>query len=371
MATTAIWDIKGWVGDVLVYAKNPEKTVNPAWNETERAGMLDVMETAMQDAQERGLLNVLEYAAADFKTEQRYFVSGVNCLPDVARQQMIMAKKQWSKEGGIVAYHGYQSFKPGEVTPEQAHSIGIELANRLWGDRFQVIVATHLNTRCIHNHFVVNSVSFIDGYRYYDNKASYALMRRTSDELCKEHTLSVIQQPQYRKKHYAEWDAEQKGQPTWRSAIRVDVDSAVKASMTWSAFLRNLQEAGYEIKTGVKHIAIRPRGKERFVRLRSLGEQYTEDAIRQRILRQRVPERPPRPKPQKVVRVRVYGDFHLSKVTWKGLRALEKRGDNQYVAEYNGVRCTAIYNPFVNRYYVDDKYGVLKDRAPVRDEPCR
>lgn len=148
-------------------------------------------------------------------------------------------------------------------------------------------------------------------------------MRAASDRLCREYGLSVITQHQaYYPKHYAEWQAEQNGQRTWRSAIREDVDRAVMASMTWSAFLRALREQGYEVKTGVKHIAVRPPGKERFVRLRSLGENYTEEAIRERILRQRSPRKTYEPKPKRVIHVKVYGDFRLSKITWKGLRAL-------------------------------------------------
>lgn len=315
MATTRIWDIKGWIGDAVRYAENPEKTENPDY-------MTAVMEDAVQDGISRGLVDVLEYAAAEHKTDMRHFVTGINCDPDIARQQMTMVKKQWHKEDGIVAFHGYQSFKPGEVTPKLAHEMGVELAQKLWGDRFQVVVATHLNTKCIHNHFVLNSVSFADGLKYYDNKENYRLMRRISDEICKAYGLSIIENPQNRRMHYAEWKAEQQGQRTWRTAIREDVDKAIMQSMTWSAFIRSLKEQGYEIKTNVKHIAVRPPGKERFVRLRSLGDGYTEEAIKQRILKQRSPSRPPRPEPKKVLHVKVYGDFKLSKITWKGLRAL-------------------------------------------------
>ena len=186
-----------------------------------------------------------------------------------------------------------------------------------------MIVATHLNTYCFHNHFVLNSVSFLHGKKFNACKESYAKMRATSDRLCKEHGLSVItEHTAYYPKHYAEWEAQKKGQPTWRSAIREDVDKAVMASMSFQAFIRSLKDMRYEVKTGVKHIAVRPPGKERFVRLRSLGDSYTEEAIKQRILKQRAPERPPKPVPPKIVRIRVQGDFHLSKVTWKGLRAL-------------------------------------------------
>lgn len=307
MATTSIWSVRGWIGKVIMYAENPEKTENPKFSEGDLQGLRDVM----------------NYAMDDYKTEMQYYVSGINCDAAIARQQMILTKKQFRKEGGIVAFHGYQSFAPGEVTPDVAHKIGVELAEQLWGERFEVIVATHLNTNCYHNHFVINSVSFIDGKRYYDNKATYALMRQESDRLCNEHGLSVIKNPeQLRSKHYAEWKAENEGQRTWRSAIREDVDHAIMVSMSFQAFIRSMKEKGYEVVTSGKYMKVRPHGKERFVRLRSLGDDYTEEAIKQRILRQRMPERPPKPAPPVVRRVKVRGDFRLCRVTWKGLRAL-------------------------------------------------
>ena len=137
MATTKIWSVKNSLSSVVDYAEDPTKTENPHYNETEIQGLYDVM----------------NYAANEHKTEMQYYVSGVNCIPDIARQQMIIAKKQYNQEGGIVAFHSYQSFSPGEVTPDLAHKIGVELANQLWGDRFQVVVATHLNTNCVHWRF--------------------------------------------------------------------------------------------------------------------------------------------------------------------------------------------------------------------------
>ena len=104
---------------------------------------------------------------------------------------MMIAKAQWNDESEIVCYHGFQSFKHGEVTPEIAHEVGVKLAERMWGDRFQVVVATHLNTECLHNHFVVNSVSFVDGKHYHDNKANLRLLRQRSDELCREYGMGI------------------------------------------------------------------------------------------------------------------------------------------------------------------------------------
>lgn len=267
MATTAIWKVKGNLGRVVGYAADPAKTENPAFT--------------AQDLQ--GLRDVMDYATQDYKTERQHYVSGVNCALEIARDEMQMVKQQFGKEGGIIAYHGYQSFAPGEVTPEQAHGIGVELARRLWGDRFQVVAATHLDREHIHNHFVLNSVSFVDGKKYDDCKATYALMRQTSDQLCREHGLSVIEHPeQGRTMSRDTWEAEQKGRPTWYGQIRQDVDSCITRSFLFEHFIANLKKQGYEVKTG-KYIAVRPPGRERFVRLKNLGDNCTEEAIRQRI----------------------------------------------------------------------------------------
>ena len=292
MATTAIWPIRGRLDQVITYTENPDKTANPKWEQADLQALSDVVEYAMDEAKTRGVVNELEHIADEGQCQRQYFTSGVNCDPSTARDAMNKTKRRFGKEGGIVAFHGYQSFLPGEVTPEQAHLIGLELAQRLWGERFEVVVSTHLNTGVVHNHFVLNSVSCMDGLRYCDNKKTYAQMRRVSDELCREHMLSVITQQNGRSAHYREWMADHAGERTWRTAIREDVDKAAAASMTWQAFLAQMRKQGYEVKTGVKHIAVRPPGKERFVRLRSLGDEYAEDALRQRILRQRAPQRP-------------------------------------------------------------------------------
>jgi hypothetical protein len=168
---------------------------------------------------------------------------------------MSQTKLQFQKTDGILAFHGYQSFVPGEATPETAHAIGVKLAQELWGERFEVIVSTHLDKHHLHNHFVLNSVSFMDGKRYYDNNASYSLMRQTSDRLCREYSLYVIENPQKGKsRHYAEWKAEQEDKPTWRGLIREDVDKVIAASMTFTLFIAALRKQGYEVKTGVKYM---------------------------------------------------------------------------------------------------------------------
>ena len=318
MATTSIWRVKGWLGKVVNYVENPEKT--------EQTGSYHA-----RDSPDRDLSDVIRYAVNRQKTERtddedaeivRSFVTGINCYPATAREEMQAVKRRFGKEDGTIAYHGYQSFAPGEATPEVAHEIGVKLARQLWGDRFQVIVATHLDREThLHNHFVVNTVSFLDGKRYHRTKADYARMRALSDQLCREYRLSVIDQPQPRNgKPYGEWDAERQGKPVWRDLIRSDVDEAIRRSMTMQQFWSCLHGMGYEVKQG-KHIALRPPGKERFVRLSGkLGEEYTVEAIRDRILSRSAPVRPlPVPK-RAPVRRTLRGPAPPKKVT--GFRAL-------------------------------------------------
>jgi len=306
MATTAIWDVKDRLDRVINYAANPNKTEN-----------LDFSSSDYQ-----GLQNVLEYAQEDGKTEQQFYVTGLNCDPATACEQMTRTKLQFQKTDGILAFHAYQAFAPGEATPESAHAIGVKLAKELWGDRFEVVVSTHLDKNHLHNHFVLNSVSFRDGKRYYDNNATYAFMRKVSDRLCREHSLSVIENPKRGKsKQYAEWKAEQEGKPTWRGLIREDVDKAIVAAMTFTQFIAVLRKEGYEVKTGVKYMAVRPPGKERFVRLKTLGDNYNEEAIKQRIMENRNPKRPPPLPEPKRKRCTFKGSFKTAKKI-TGLQAL-------------------------------------------------
>ena len=322
MATTSIWRVKGWLGKVVIYAENPEKTANPKFYADR--------ELTEQDGQQ--LSDVIRYAVNSEKTQEtgsedgaplHRFVSGINCSPATARDEMLAVKKRFGKEDGTVAYHGYQSFAPGEATPELAHEIGVKLATRLWGDRYQVIVATHLDKENhLHNHFVLNTVSFVDGIKYHRTKKDYHDMQTVSDELCREYRLSVIENPQYGKsKQYGEWRAEQEQRPTWRGLIRADIDEAIRQSMTERQFFDTLRKKGYEVKIG-KDISVRPPGKERFVRLiRNFGEDYSIENIRRRILSQTKAERKPSAPSRTVLRVRLIGSFYKTrKIT--GFRAL-------------------------------------------------
>lgn len=150
MATTKLWHIKGRLKDLIEYVENPVKTASPH----------------LQD-----YFNVFSYAQSPEKTDQGSYVTAINCVREIALEQMILTKKQFGKDDGYIAWHGYQSFKPGEVTPELCHQVGVQTAEELWGDAFQIIVTTHLDKDHLHNHFCFNSVGYKDGRKYNYSKA--------------------------------------------------------------------------------------------------------------------------------------------------------------------------------------------------------
>ena len=233
------------------------------------------------------LQDALDYAANRDKTEQSCFESSYACTLETAFADMRQTKERWHKLGGVQGYHLVQSFAAGEVTPELAHRIAKELADRVLGGRYEYVIGTHLNTGHIHSHIVWNSVSRVDGKKYRSNYKSYVTeIRAVSDELCRKYKLSVIdtENSKHVAKPYVEWLAEKNGQPTWRTAIRQDVDEAIQQSLTWRQFLNALERNGYEVRMGRKYPVLRPPGKERFVRFKTLGKRYTPEAIQTRIL---------------------------------------------------------------------------------------
>ena len=233
------------------------------------------------------LQDALDYAANRDKTEQSCFESSYACTLETAFADMRQTKERWHKSGGVQGYHLVQSFAAGEVSPELAHQIAKELADRVLGGRYEYVIGTHLNTGHIHSHIVWNSVSRIDGKKYHSNGKSYVTqIRAVSDELCRKYKLSIIdtENSNHVAKPYAEWLAEKNNQPTWRTAIRQDVNDAIQQSLTWRQFLTVLDRKGYEVRMGRKYPVLRPPGKERFVRFKTLGKRYTPEAIRTRIL---------------------------------------------------------------------------------------
>ena len=265
MATTGFWPVKGRLKEVIDYANNPDKT------------------TAKEYLDE-DLYAAIRYVGNDDKTDQTMYVSGINCSKHNAYNEMIAVKRRFGERGKNIAYHGFQSFAPGEVTPEEAHSIGKETARRMWGAQYQVVVTTHLNTDKIHNHFVLNSVSFKTGKKFRNGIGDRLELRKISDAICAERNKSVIQGNKFysNKKEY--W-IKKNGGMTHRAVLRKDIDSIIKNSTSWTYFKQNLKGYGYEIvrNDDYKHISVKAVGWKRPVRLDSLGANYTIEAIERRM----------------------------------------------------------------------------------------
>ena len=257
-------------------------------------------------------------------------IGSINCFPNTACRDMMQTKRRWDKANRrIQGYHVIHSFAPGEITPEKAQEIGMELARRLVGDRFEAVVSTHTDHAHVHCHIVFNSVSCTDGKMFRDNfKAYFGDIRGISNEISRENDLSVIE-PKNKGKQYAEWSAEKNGKPTVRGLIRQDIDAALHDSFTMQSFYEALQKRGYTIKRGanVKHTAVKPPGSERYFRLDSLGNGYTEADIRDCLNRSRtepdVQEMPERIYlPQKRYKVKHRSPNRREKRKLSGLRRL-------------------------------------------------
>lgn len=273
MAITKVFAIKGRFEKTVQYAANEKKT---------------------------SLDGTVEYAVNPDKTEQGLLESCLNCSSvENASLDMKRTKRRYNKLGGVQGYHIIQSFKPGELTPELSHEIGVEFARRLFGERFEVVIGTHLDKHHLHNHIAVNSVSFLDGKKLRCNMKTYFKeVQKVSDALCWEYGLSVIQ-PKSRGKSHWEWQAIKNGKPTIREQIRQDIDGIIGRSLNFTTFLEGLRKAGYEVCYGNrKHTTVKPPYGTKYIRLDSLGEEYTDAALERRILMQHTwssPKKQPTP----------------------------------------------------------------------------
>ena len=272
MATTKIWKIESRIDNAINYIKNKDKTKNECYE----FGM-DKFEN---------IRDVLMYATNADKTEKQFYVTGINCKVENAAKEMEFVKIINGKTDRILAFHGEQSFKEGEVTPELAHEIGVRLANEMWGDRFQVVVTTHLNTDHIHNHFVLNSVSFKDGKKYYSNRENTALLRKTSDELCEEYGLSVLEEKTCKSGiNFENYYKKSTKESEYIQFAKEDLDYAIKHSYTSKDFHRILNSMGYNYYYRADKLSIRKEPHKRNIRVeRAFGDEYSEENIRRRIL---------------------------------------------------------------------------------------
>ena len=271
MAITKIWTVKSRLDSSLNYIANPDKTsIKPD---------IDAVE------------GVIKYIKNEDKTENCLYVKAYNCTTDNPYADMIDTQEFFGKAGhknAVLAYHLVQSFKDFETTPEVAHKCGLELAERLFADKYEVVVATHLDHKHLHNHLIINSVSYADGYKYRNNFKDYFVdIRGISDAICIENCLSVIEHPQRRGMHYAEWLALKEGRPTIRGSIRRDIDEIIKCSYTMEQFWQNLKKRGFVIHRkgpNIKHTSIIAPNAKRPMRLDNLGKGYSEAEIFERII---------------------------------------------------------------------------------------
>ena len=257
MATTSLWHIEGHLRDLVDYVENPEKTY-----------------PELQD-----LWDASRYVQRPAATADGHYVTAINCLKETALEQMILTKQQYGKTDGYIAFHGYQSFKPGEVTAQECHDIGVALAKEMWGDRFQVLVTTHLDKDHLHNHYLFNSVSFRDGKKYNYSKKELQRLRDVSDRLCIEHGLSVIRHPHKAPSRPVYLD-EKDGKPTRYNVYLNDVWDAIENNLSLKYVENYLRELGYITDFTGAHWKIRLPQYQHFTRLDTLDERLTPEFIR-------------------------------------------------------------------------------------------
>lgn len=266
MAVTGFWPIYKNLKATLDYADNPDKT-------TDRRYLDDDLYVA------------LSYAENDNKTDRKMYVGGINCSKQNAYSEMIAVQRRFGLRGKVVGYHGIQSFREGEVTPEQAFEIGKATARKMWGDRYQVLVTVHLNTDNVHCHFVVNPVSFKDGTKFQNKIGDHQELRKISDEICRERGLSVLENSEfYSKGKKKEYWANKSGKKTHRDYLREDVEYCLTFATTPREFESQLFALGYTFDP--VRFSVKAKHWERSVRLDKIGfskeviqEQLDENAI--------------------------------------------------------------------------------------------
>ncbi len=276
MATTKIWKVVKRLDHVVNYAKDNKKTANIEFN-VDRGNY----EMIVDD-----LKDVIDYAMNEDKTEKQFFVTGLNCEVASVYEEMNDTKMFFGKEDGILGFHAYQSFKE-NISPELAHQIGIESAKEMWGDRFQVLVTTHLNTNHIHNHFVINSVSFVDGYRYYSNRYNTAKFRHISDEICKEHGLSVLPEKPCKKSkiNFGNYYKKSLYNDSYSKNAKRDIDLAIRQAYSYDDFIFLMKKLDYDVMIRAGKISVKKKNYNRNIRIeRRFGEDYTIDNIKRRII---------------------------------------------------------------------------------------
>ena len=240
----------------------------------------------------------IDYICNPDKTDGKLLVSSFGCSAETADIEFAWTRRHAIDKGTNLGRHLIQAFEPGEVTPEEAHRIGMELAREVLGGKYEFVLTTHIDRDHVHNHLIFNAVSFQDHKHYHSNKRSYHFIRRTSDRICKEHGLSVIVPGRDKGKSYIEHQAEQNG-TSYKAKLKATIDRLIPASADFEDLLHRLQQEGYEIKRG-KYVSCQASDQERFTRLKTLGADYTEEAVVSRIVGGPRPSREPKQRSGKV-----------------------------------------------------------------------
>ena len=227
------------------------------------------------------LSKALDYIQNPAKTDEKILISSFGCSYETADIEFGFTLSQAMEKGNNLAHHLIQSFAPGEVEYEKAHEIGRQLADAVTKGQHEYVLTTHIDKGHIHNHIIFCAVNFVDHHKYNSNKRTYYNIRNTSDRLCRENGLSVVEPSENKGKHYAEYQADKAGK-SWKSKLKIAVDALIPQVSSFEELLQRLQAAGYETKRG-KYISCRAQGQERFTRLKTLGADYTEEAITERI----------------------------------------------------------------------------------------
>ena len=263
----------------------------------------------------KNLEAVINYAMNGEKTENGILVSGINCLPQTAYSQMMLAKKAFHKEDGRLGYHIIQSFNGNEISPDKCNKIGMELAEELWGDKYQVIVCTHTNKQNVHNHIVLNSVSFINGSKYHNSNVEIALLLETNDDICKKYGLSIIKSTKattvsdISKSRIANYNRNSGKM----ELIKADIDEAIKDAQKYQEFVDILNYKGYYIKKSGNYMSVSSPYYNRNIRLaRAFGEDYTFENIKTRIYQGALYDRYlKRTNNKKVYKIRIYDGIKI------------------------------------------------------------
>ena len=258
----------------------------------------------------------IDYSKNPEKTDGGLLVTGYQCSPETAWQEFAVSKQIYTATTGrrrapdkdVISYLIIQSFEPGTITPDEANKLGYKLALEFTGGEHQFIVATHIDKKHIHNHIEFNSTALDCSHKFNNIKNSYIPLRKANDRICQEFGLSIIENPEEKGKHYAEWSAEKKGQ-SWKALLRQTIDQVLPTVSTFDEFLEAIRKEGYEVVQSSKLLKFHAQGQERFTRSKTLGADYTLEALHDRVGKTKQPQRKKKIRLEKDTRINLLMDI--------------------------------------------------------------